>query len=87
MVNSLLPHVQSNHIESHENKAALMELLKDVEEFKERYQTTDVAEMNQDKALYTWILGAGSNTNAVTIFDLEKASQDAKKRGESCVLS
>ena len=64
-----------------------MELLDDVEKFKGKYQTIDSNELVEDKYLHTWILGGGTTTNAVTIFDSEMASLDAKRKEKSCVLS
>ena len=36
----------------------------------------------EDKHLHTWILGGGTTTNAVTIFDSKVASLEAKKKEE-----
>lgn len=64
-----------------------MELLDDVEKFKGKYQHIDSNELVEDKHLHTWILGGGTTTNAVTIFDSKVASLEAKKKEETCVIS
>jgi hypothetical protein len=64
-----------------------MELLNDVAAFKNLYQTVDADELTEDKDLYSWVLGAGSTTSAVTIFDSEKAVLDAQRKEKSCLVS